>query len=66
MIFASKKAKIIDKASSKWSHEAWIRFTPCGLRTTSLVNDKKKNKFGNSELIFLLRLPRVSMSNSRT
>jgi hypothetical protein len=40
MIFALKKAKIIDKASSKRSHEAWIKFTPCGLRTTSLVNDK--------------------------
>lgn len=44
MIFASKKAKIIDKASSKRSHEAWIKFTPCGLRTTSLVNKKPNNK----------------------
>lgn len=41
MIFALKKAKIIGKASSKRSHEAWIKFTPCGLRTTSIVIIKK-------------------------
>ena len=37
MIFASKKAKIIDKASSKWSHEAWIKLTLLKLLTLSKV-----------------------------
>ena len=53
MIFASKKAKIIDKASSKRSHEAWIKFMPCGLRITSLVNNKKSRLGINSKPAFL-------------